>query len=139
MKGLVAVICLLVIVGGPGVAAAGLNVGATYDFDGGSFGAVVGTVLNSSGKWRLAPDIGYYFDNEYWSGNVNGIFVLDPDLSTTWYGLAGANISWASDPDIGVNLGAGTDFTLASMRTYLEAKYVFSGRDGVYATLGVRF
>ena len=140
MKGLVAAVCLLVIIGGPGVAAGAFTLGASYDFDGGCFGAVIGTTFDVSDTWHVRPDIGYYFDKDYWSANVNGVFALDPDWTSTWYGLAGVNITWASDDtDFGVNLGAGTNFKLASLPTFLEAKYVFAGRDGVYATLGVRF
>ncbi len=139
MKGLVAAICLLVIIGGPGVAAGAFTLGASYDFDGGNFGAVVGTTFNLSGKWHLLPDIGYYFDHEYWSANVNGVFAFSEEWTSSWYGLAGANVTWASDAEFGVNLGAGTNLKLGSLPTFFEAKYVFAGRDGVYATLGVRF
>ena len=70
---------------------------------------------------------------------MNGVFALNPGTSNTWYGLAGANILWASDTDIGLNLGAGTDFELLATRAYFEAKYVFGSREGLCTTLGIRF
>lgn len=140
MRRMVAAICLLAVIGCAGVAAAaGVDLKGEFDFESDDFGLFAGTVLNTEKQWRVAPDVGYYFDSEDWAANVNAIFAFPIGENSNLYGLGGVNFLFANDTDVGVNLGAGTDLDVGKGRMYLEGKYTFASRDGFAVILGMRF
>ncbi len=121
-----------------------LGVGAFYDTEfedpgiGANFVFHTGGVVDSS---RLALDFKYWFVEDgfsYYTGNIDGQYLWFKGPQALSYGLIGLNVSTVTydsdlrdnDIDLGLNLGAGAEFTLArAVALYAEAKLLISFGD----------
>ncbi|MBV6644076.1 MAG: outer membrane beta-barrel protein [Cyclobacteriaceae bacterium] len=129
-----------------------VGAGLAYGNEIESAGIGVNGEFFATDKLSISPSFIFYFpknDVDYWeiNGNVNYYFT---DGAAAVYGLAGLNLSRisvdlgpfgdASDSELGVNLGIGSNFDIgSSILPFAEAKYVISDADQLSLLAGVRF
>jgi len=128
------------------------GVGLAYGSEIESIGIGANAEFNAGGRINIAPSFIYYFENNnttWWeaNGNINYVF---SQSSATVYGIAGLNLTGvsvdlgplgdASDTELGVNIGIGSNFnTGGSVTPFAEAKYVLGNADQLSLFGGVRF
>ena len=138
-----------------------LEGGLGYGLEIESLGIQGGGIYTINDQFRGALDLIFYFPNDsfgydfsWFEVNANGhyLFVTEDDLIA--YGLAGINVTrWKIDYNgdfgglgigsysksyVGLNIGAGVEYNLGSIRLYAEAKYALSSADQLALTGGIR-
>jgi hypothetical protein len=83
-----------------------------------------------------------YFENKTtFRFDADYHFMLNPDGAGRFYPLAGLDVAFnSSSVKLGANAGGGLNFKLTeSLQAFAEAKFIFSGWDGLAITGGIYF
>jgi len=122
-----------------------IGVGAIYFTEGSELGVQAKAMLLVQEKWKFSPAVNYYLTN-----GIN--FGFDADVHYELFTVADnvnialmGGLNWTKygegiDPDIGINIGVISDFTVkdGSLHFYLEPKLLFIGdSSGFVITTGI--
>ena len=128
---------------GSDIESAGVQVGGTY------------FLLEEQGI-RLAADLIFFFPGEdgfgvdvnVWEFNANGHYIFNEADAFLAYALAGISLATvsvdiagfgeASDSELGLNAGAGIEYSIGGVKLYAEGKIVLGGFDQLVLSGGVR-
>jgi hypothetical protein len=138
-----------------------LDVGIGYGNEIEAPGIKVGAVYQINEQFRGAADGLYYLPGEDSNGvefnwlefNLNGHYLFASQENANFYLLSGLNFTkLSSDSDnirlpsgdsldkiyVGLNIGAGADFSLGSVKAFLEGKYALSSAHQLVMSAGLR-
>ena len=129
---------------GSDIESAGVQVGGTY------------FLLQEQGI-RLAADLLFFFPGEdvpgvdlnVWEFNANGHYIFNEADAFLAYALAGISLATVSldlgqfggdvsDSELGLNAGAGIEYSIGGVKLYAEGKIVLGGFDQLVLSGGVR-
>lgn len=144
-----------------------LGVGAVYGFES-EYAGLQGNAYFSQGagaiglgaRFAIGGDVTYYFTDDADGVVSTSLLAINPNLRFELYqnvtgeigayALGGLNIARssvevegtgadASETELGVNLGAGVNYSIGFGLFYAEGKYVIGGMDQVVIGAGLRF
>lgn len=138
-----------------------LEAGIGYGTEIKSLGFKGGAVYQINEEFRAAADVIYYLTGEDSNGveynwlefNANGHYLFVNQESKNFYVLTGLNFAkfFSDSPNIrlpsgddidklyvGLNIGAGAEFSLGSVNAFIEGKYALSSAHQLVMTGGVR-
>lgn len=107
-------------------------------------------------EFRVVGDLGFFFPEDYgnttftwWelNANANYVFHADTEQGLMAYALGGLNyttLRWSngdsySNSEVGLNLGAGLEYSLDFAELFGEMKFVLSDADQLNIGAGLRF
>ncbi len=138
-----------------------LEAGIGYGFEIKSLGFKGGAVYQINEEFRAAADAIYYLPGEDSNGvefnwlefNANGHYLFVSQESQNFYLLTGLNFTkfFSDSPNIrlpsgddtgklyvGLNIGAGAEFSLGSVNAFIEGKYALSSAHQLVLSGGLR-
>ena len=128
---------------GSDIESAGVQIGGTY------------FLLGEQGI-RLAADLIFFFpgddgfgtDLNVWEFNANGHYIFNEGDAYIAYALAGISLATVSfdagvlgefsESELGLNAGAGIEYSIGGVKLYAEGKIVLGGFDQLVLSGGVR-
>ena len=128
---------------GSDIESAGVQIGGTY------------FLLQEQGI-RIAADLIFFFQGEdvpgtdvnVWEFNANGHYIFNEADAFLAYALAGISLASVtvdlgafgevSDSELGLNAGAGIEYSIGGVKLYAEGKIVLGGFDQLVLSGGVR-